>query len=129
LNDPTVQKEMEQAWIESEAADPVRRHEEGGWIYMDISSGVLATKRAPAGAGDSINLGSPPEIQGSVIVGTFHTHPNPIAEGWEPGPSIDDEVAATISGVPWLIRAENGYHWAGPEERRGGLTGNPAYPI
>jgi hypothetical protein len=128
LSDPTVQATMEQAWIDSDAADPARRHEEGGWIYMDTSSGTLETRRAPSGAGDSIDLGIPPAIDGSVIVGTFHTHPNPIAEGWEPGPSMDDAIAAMFSGVPWLIRAEDGYHVIGPEMRRGGLTGNPGYP-
>jgi hypothetical protein len=32
LNEPVVQRALEEAWIDSVAADPVQRHEEGGWI-------------------------------------------------------------------------------------------------
>src|SRR5262249_38815620 len=128
LDDPVVQAAMDHAWIDSETSDPARRQKEGGWIYMDTSSGMLGIRRAPSGVGDSIDLGAPPEIVGSFVVGTFHAHPNPVSEGWEPGPSIDDEIAAALSGVPWLIRAENGYHSTGPESRRGGLAGNPGFP-
>ena len=52
-------------------------------------------------------------------MGTFHTHPNPASEGWETGPSTQDGAAAAYSGVPWLIRAEDGDHLAGPDSRRG----------
>jgi len=63
-----------------------------------------------------------------VIVGTFHTHPNLASEGWTSGPSAQDERAASYSGVPWLIRAEDGDYSTGPDKRRGGLAGGPDYP-
>jgi hypothetical protein len=48
------------------------------------------------------------------------------------GPSSQDEQAATYSGVPWLIRAEDADHWTGPASRRGGLAGGlaggPGFP-
>ena len=50
------------------------------------------------------------------------------ASGWETGPSSQDERAANFSGVPWLIRAEDGDHDTGPVSRRGGLEGGPGYP-
>src|SRR5436309_5416184 len=90
LNDPTIQQALEQAWVDSLPADPARRHEEGGWIYMETAKGALSIRRAPAGARSMVNLSTPPIIPGSVVVGIFHTHPNPSAEGWDPGPSMVD---------------------------------------
>jgi hypothetical protein len=63
-----------------------------------------------------------------VVVGKFHTHPNPTAEGWDPGPSPGDQQVDAIHGVPDLIRAEDGIHVSGPDSRRGGLGGGPGYP-
>jgi hypothetical protein len=128
LNDPVVQQAMEQAWIDSQVTDLVHRHEEGGWIYMDTTTGQITTRRAPAGSRALLDLGSPPPVAGSVVVGTFHTHPNPTAEGWVPGPSATDQASATHTGVPWLIRADDGVHSTGPTSRRGGLAGGPGYP-
>src|SRR5262249_20060656 len=126
--DPVVQAAMQQAWADSLPGDPTARHEEGGWISMDTTTGRVDTRRAPTGTGSSLDLGNPPIIPGSVVVGTFHTHPNPRSEGWETGPSPDDQHWAQVSGVPWLIQAEDGTHVTGPVSRRGGLTGNPGYP-
>ena len=53
---------------------------------------------------------------------------NPASEGWATGPSSQDQGAANYTGVPWLIRAEDGDHRAGPNSRRGGLAGGPGYP-
>ena len=117
-----------EAWADSRVNDPTDRHEEGGWIYLDLSTGVIQTRRAPAGTRSRLSLANPPLLPNHVIVGTFHTHPNPAAEGWETGPSIQDERAAKYSGVPWLIRAEDGDHSTGPDSRRGGLGGGPGYP-
>jgi hypothetical protein len=129
LAEPAVQQAMEQAWIDSRADDPLLRHEEGGWIYLDTVTNALIIRRAAAGMQDRLDLANPPTVPGSVVVGTFPTHPNPTAEGWEPGPSPADQLAAALSGVPWLIRADNGYHHAGPGTRRGGLTGRPGFPL
>jgi hypothetical protein len=128
LDDPIVQAAMQQAWIDSFADDPNARHEEGGWIYTDTTTGQTGIRRAPTGTTTSLDLGNPPMVPGSVVVGTFHTHPNPTADGWDPGPSPDDQYGAQYSGVPWLIQADDGTHTTGPASRRGGLTGDPGYP-
>ena len=120
---------LDQAWADSQVNNPTDRHEEGGWIYLDLSTGVIVTRRAPAGTRSRLSLANPPLLRNHVIVGTFHTHPNPASEGWETGPSIQDEQGANYSGVPWLIRAEDGDYSAGPVSRRGGLAGSPSYPL
>jgi hypothetical protein len=128
MNDPLVKQAMEEAWIDSEVNDPGRRHEEGGWIYLDTVTGQITTQRAAAGTRALLRLGRPPILPGSIIVGTFHTHANPTAEGWFPGPGRTDQASAAASGVPWLIRAEDGIHSTGPVSRRGGLAGGPGFP-
>ena len=119
---------MHDAWVDSQADDPTQRHEEGGWIYMDLANETLTIYRAPSGARSSIDLNQPPPVAGAVVVGKFHTHPNPTAEGWVPGPSAADERNAARHGVPSLIRADDGDYATGPDSRRGGLGGNPGYP-
>lgn len=57
---------------------------------MNLTSGEITIRRAAAGFQSELNLGSPPHVTGHVVVGVFHTHPNPSAEGWEPGPSEAD---------------------------------------
>ena len=129
LNDPLVQQALAQAWIDSQAGDSSLRHEEGGWVYLDKTTGQLAIRGAPAGSQAQLDLSSPPHVLNAVVVGTFHTHPNPTAAGWNPGPSSTDQASAASSGVPWLIRADNGDFSTGPIRRRGGLSGNPGYPL
>jgi hypothetical protein len=128
LNEPVVQQAMEAAWNDSLSDDPVRRHEEGGWIYMNVTTGELFVRRAPAGGQTILDMSSPPMVAGALVVATFHTHPNPSAEGWEPGPSAADTQSAWLFGVPCLIRADNGFHTTGPLSRRGELSGGPGYP-
>jgi hypothetical protein len=128
VNDPVVRAALEQAWLDSVADDPQLRHEEGGWIYMDLSNGALSIRRAAGGAEADIDLTSPPAVAGAVVVGKFHTHPNPRIEGWYTGPSPDDRWIDAKHGVPDLIRAEDGIHFSGPASRRGGLGGGPGYP-
>jgi hypothetical protein len=128
LANPTVTQALEQVWQDSEVNDPTRRHEEGGWIYLDLTTGAIVTSRAPAGTQNRLALGNPPLLTDHVVVGTFHTHPNPASEGWKLGPSPQDEQGAQLTGVPWLIRAEDGLHSTGPDTRRGGLGGGPGYP-
>jgi hypothetical protein len=129
LKDLLVQEALEQAWLESLPNDSLQRHEEGGWIYMDTISGIIAVRRAPAGAQASLDLSAPPLVDGAVVVATFHTHPNPTADGWIPGPSAADIKSARAFGVPCLIRADDGIHPTGPASRRGGLSGNRGYPL
>lgn len=119
---------MEDAWAASLPNDPALRHEEGGWIYMNLTTGDLMIRRAPAGQRAQLDIGNPPLVPGCLVVGTFHTHPNPSAEGWDPGPSAIDQAVHRQLGVPGLISADNGVHITGPESRRGGLAGGPSFP-
>lgn len=128
LADPVVRRALEDAWLDSLPGDPARRHEEGGWIYTDVTSGSIAVRRAAPGAQAVLDLSTPPVVPEAVVVGTFHTHPNPSAEGWDPGPSTADTRSALILGVPCLIRADDAIHSTGPDSRRGGLAGGPGYP-
>ena len=78
-------------------------HEEGGWIYMNLITGDLDTRRATAGGQANINLGGPPNVADSIVVGTFHTHPN-VGPCWgNVFPSGTDTNSANNTGVPWLI--------------------------
>lgn len=129
LRHPIVLEALKDAWADSQVADASKRHEEGGWIYIDVETGAFATRRAPAGTRSRLSLASPPLLPDHVIVGTFHTHPNPASEGWTTGPSTQDEQAANYSGVPWLIRAEDGDYSTGPDSRRAGLGGDPGFPF
>src|SRR5262245_34252675 len=87
LANATVRLAIEEAWVASLADDPINRHEEGGWIYMDLATGEISTRRVPPGLQAEIHLESPPEVAGAVVVGIFPTHPNPTSEGWLSGPS------------------------------------------
>jgi hypothetical protein len=122
LNNPVVQGALEDAWLDSRTDNSAERHEEGDWIYLEIASGNLMIRRAPRGKRSSIDLNSPPLVPGAMVVGKFHTHPNPTAEGWEGGPSSADRRTAARHGVPSLIRADDGIHTAGPDSRRGRLS-------
>ncbi len=99
MNDPVVLAAMEQAWADSLPGDAGRRHEEGGWIYMDIASGALSVRRAASGAAAELDLTSPPTVAGAIVVGKFHTHPNPRIEGWYTGPSPGDRRVDALHGI------------------------------
>ena len=128
LANPVVLQAMEEAWVNSLPGDAARRHEEGGWIYTNTATGELLARRARAGGQAQLDLSNPPAITGCVVVATFHTHPNPTAEGWNPRPSPEDTQSAWFLGVPCLIRADNGLYQTGPDARRGGLSGEPGFP-
>ena len=128
LNTPVVQEALEQSWSDSDAADPTQRHEEGGWIFSDTTTGYISVQRQVPGQQAGIDLSFPPVVPGSVVVGKFHTHPNPTAEGWNSGPSRQDEIVDARHGVPDFIRADDGMHTSGPDSRRGGLAGGPGFP-
>jgi len=123
-----VREALEAAWDDSLADDWLLRHEEGGWIYLNITTAAISIRRAPPGGRASVNLSSPPVVAGAVVVATFHTHPNPAAEGWNTGPGNDDSASAWFLGVPCIIRAEDGVHSTGPDARRGGLSGGHGFP-
>lgn len=128
LGNPAVVQALDRAWTDSRSDDPRRRHEEGGWIYMNTLTGEIATRRASPGMQAAIDLNDPPLLEDCVVVGKFHTHPNPTSQGWNPRPSPADISIDERHGVPDLIRADEGTHLSGPERRRGGLTGDFGYP-
>ena len=128
LAHPDVIQALDEAWADSHVNDLGNRHEEGGWIYMDLTTAVIVIRRAPTGTRSRLSLANPPLLPNHLIVGTFHTHPNPASEGWATEPSGQDELAARHTGVPWLIRAEDGDRSAGPDSRRGGLGGGAGFP-
>lgn len=125
---PVVVAALLAAWMDSDADSPADRHEEGGWIYQDLTSGEIRIERASPGIQTAIDLTGLPRVNNSVVVGKFHTHPNPTAEGWDPGPSRADQRVDALHGVPDLIQADNGVYHSGPDRRRGGLSGDPGYP-
>jgi len=65
LKAPVVRQAIEGAWVDSEASNPSRRHEEGGWVYADAITGGLTIRRAPAGGHAMLDLNTPPLVVGS----------------------------------------------------------------
>ena len=127
LADPIVVQALDQAWEDSQSDDPANRHEEGGWIFMNLTTGELTARRAARGEQAAIDLSQPPRGEG-LVVGKFHTDPNPSSEGWESGPSESDRIVDDRHGVPDLIRADDGVFVSGPNSRRGGLAGGSGFP-
>ncbi len=82
---------------------PAGVHEEAGWIYQNLITGALDTRRAAAGGQANGSVANPPDVADSVVVGTFHTHPN-IGPCWGAlFPSGTDTNSANGAGVPFLI--------------------------
>jgi hypothetical protein len=125
---PVVRAAFAAAWADSMVDDPVLRHEEGGLIYVHPTSGDVTTRRVPPGGERYLDLSYPPQVSGSFMVATFHTHPVLIADGGDPDPSPADLRLATDSGVPWFIVTELGVLVVGPDSRVGGFTGPEGYP-
>jgi len=125
---------MEGAWGGSSPFpnDPKNRHEEGGWVYMSLFTGSFSTAMTK-GDQQSINLGGAPEVMDSVLVGYFHTHPNPSTQPdengvmWQAGPSGADLSLAAAIEVPAFIRADTGVIAYGPGQRPH-LTGPKGLP-
>jgi hypothetical protein len=128
LRHPLIQQALLQAWTDSLPNDLALRHEEGGWIYMDVVSGTIHIERARKGSLRRIDLSVPLPVIMHVVVAKFHTHPNPSTEGWDPEPSEQDRIVDEQDGVPDLIVSDRGVFISGPESRRGGLTGPAGYP-
>ena len=126
---PVVQVAFAAAWADSFPDDPALRHEEGGFIYVNATTGDVQIRRAPPGTRRALDMSSPPDLSGCFLVATYHTHPNLIADGGDPDPSEADRREAVGSGVPWFVISEIGIFAVGPDRRVGGLTGPPGYPI
>ncbi|MCO4770088.1 MAG: DUF4157 domain-containing protein [Deltaproteobacteria bacterium] len=124
LGDGAVKGAMESGWAKSNPfpGDPAKRHEEGGWFYLNLLSGSISVV-ATSGKQASIDLGAAPEVGDSVLVGYFHTHPNPSTEPdesgkqWKADPSPADLGIAAAFEVPAFIRADVGVIAYGPGQR------------
>jgi hypothetical protein len=82
---------------------PAGVHEEVAWIYMNLITGSLHTRRAPSGGQANGTLSTPPEMDDSITVGAYHTHPN-VGPCWGAVfASAKDITAAVNTGVPLLI--------------------------
>ena len=69
-----VLQALDGAWTNSQVNDSTNQYEEGGWIYLDLATGSIGARRAPARARSSLSLAHPPLLPNHVIVGTFNTH-------------------------------------------------------
>lgn len=125
---PVVQAAFAAAWADSFPDDAAMRHEEGGFVYFNPTTGNVTVRRVPPGIGGMLDLSFPPSVPGYYLVATFHTHPSPATLGWMPDPSPDDYSLADGSGVPWFIISEETVYVIGPERRVGGCTGPQGYP-
>jgi hypothetical protein len=126
---PVVQAAFAAAWADSLVDDAVLRHEEGGYLYSNVTTGAVIIRRVLPGERDAIRLHQPPILPDCFLVATFHTHPNPLAEGWIPEPSPEDREGAAETGMPWFVITELGVLHVGPDRRVGGLTGPGGYPL
>lgn len=81
MTDPIVQKAIEKAWVDSLPGDPARRHEEGGWIYFDTTTGQISVRRQKPGQQAGIDLSSPPTVSGSVVGRKVSHSPKPVCRG------------------------------------------------
>ena len=128
-NDPTVQAAFAAAWADSFPDDPILRHEEGGFIYYNPSTGIIAIRRTPPGLRSELDLSFPPTVRDCYLVGIFHTHPTSAAIGSMPDPSRADHKLADGAGIPFFTIHEDQTYVIGPERRVGGCCGPAGYPI
>ncbi|HKQ46691.1 MAG TPA: DUF4329 domain-containing protein [Phycisphaerae bacterium] len=96
MTDSFIKSELARAWRESDLDEPVNRHEEGGYIVMN-DEGAWAVERSPPGGQSRVvppPLDASQRYNGMRVVGTFHTHPNPLIDElgreWEQAPSESD---------------------------------------
>lgn len=69
-SDPAVVAAFAAAWADSFPDDPRMRHEEGGFIYSNPTTGSIAVRRVPPGKIDSLDLSYPPTLPDSYLVAT-----------------------------------------------------------
>lgn len=109
-------------------------HEEGGWIYMNVITGGIYTRRAPPGAQATVNLNNPPQILDSIVVGAIHTHPN-LGACWGVQPGQADRNFSQFVGVPLIARGMQGaatqdfVTTAPAPQRRAHLGGPRGFPM
>lgn len=81
-------------------------HEEGGWIFLNLIDGSLHIERATPTGGNFIKLNPAPDVEDSVVVAIFHTHP--FLGGPKARPSSRDKSLDERDGVPDLVAANPG---------------------
>jgi hypothetical protein len=102
-----VQEAIAEAW---EASEPgthpdlmTNPHEQAGWVFMNLIDGRVTTERAAGKVGRNfLQLEQPPNLENSVVVGSFHTHPN-LGPRDQATPDALDRDAAERGGVPDLV--------------------------
>jgi len=133
LADPDVQVVLDDAWVTSNPGVrtiPVTEyiHEEGGWVYFDVITGALSFERRSGGP-DSTSDRFPPAVEDSIVVATFHTHPQ-LGADFERTPSDADIATGQSNGVPGIIRTEEAgekaFYFYGPDVRPH-LAGSSAF--
>src|SRR5688500_9556908 len=67
LANPLVRAALEDAWTDSAPDDWLMRHEEGGWIYMDVTTGEISIRRSAPGRRATVDLTAPPVVAGAVV--------------------------------------------------------------
>ena len=118
-----VLDEISAAWRASDVGvhDRVTEaHEEGGWVFMNLIDGSLSTVRATPQGTNFIVVEPPPEVDNSVLVAIFHTHPH---LGRFAKPSRHDRTQDDRRGVPNLVAGSTG---ADPKVFQVYLSGPPA---
>ena len=134
--DPTVAAALAAAWAASTVGvnpQVAGKHEEGGWVYLNLITNVLSVQRAAHGAGAAINLAAPPVQADSVVVSKFHTHPN-LGPAWLATPSPQDVTVDAAHGVPDIVVGTTGINpavfttFASGPNRRLHLAGNQGLP-
>jgi hypothetical protein len=74
MQHPAVQAAFAAAWADSLPDDPAQRHEEGGYIYVNATTGDVLIRRAAPGQRRELNLSHPPELQDCFLVGRDLPH-------------------------------------------------------
>jgi len=121
-----VLEALELAWSDSTSLDPINRHEEGGWIYLEVTTGRLIVRRAPAGKQASVNLSTPLPTAGAVIVGnsTPTQTPPPTAGSLDRVPQTCESMPCTA--CPTLFGPTTGRTFRGPTAEGVALQAAPA---
>ncbi len=104
---------IKKAWSQSDpGTNPrgdlvVQPHEEGGWVFLNLIDGSLSIERAKPVGGNFIVLNPAPDVDHSVVVAIFHTHPN-LGPGKKAQPDRRDKTLDERDGVPDLVAGNPG---------------------
>ncbi|MDM0033711.1 DUF4157 domain-containing protein [Variovorax sp. J22P271] len=103
-----VAEAIQSAWDASNVGSRDRvlqAHEEGGWVFLNLITGQLSIERAKAEGTNYIRVEPPPDVDDSVLVAIFHTHPD---LGRPAPPSRPDLREDKRRGVPNLVVGNTG---------------------